>query len=199
MKRLIAALLALLTLFCCAQAQQEGSTPTPAASASPIGLAISEYTYAVMSNETLGVRFSYPSHWEHIPGRRTICFKEPVADGDIPARMAVSVKQLDARAGEDEMVSELRSFVNTIFAQYDGYEIGNLITDVSFMGKTAYSTIYRAYNGNQTVQGAAIMACVGTKIYAFHFSADANDYSAMTQVMEYLRNHVEANNADTSE
>lgn len=194
MKRLFSALLALMMLFACAQAE-EGATPTPTASANPVGLSIAEYTYAVMSNDTLGVRFSYPSHWEYIPGRRTLCFREPVEEGDIPARMAVSVKQLDDRADSDELTSQLRSLVNSIFTQYDSYEIGNLITDVGFMGKTAHSTFYRAYSGDKVVQGSVIMACVGTKLYAFHFSAEAGDYDAMEQVMEYLRTHVEANNS----
>lgn len=197
MKRFWMALLALALLLGGAQAQEDifAITPTPTAAVGSIGLSISEYTYAVLTNDTLGVRFSYPSHWIQTPGRRTISYEEPVAEGDIPARMAVSVKQLDDRADEDEMTSQLSSFVSAIFTQFDSYEIGNLITDVSFMGKTAYSTIYRGYKGDQVIQGTAIMTCVGAKIYAYHFSCDANDYDAMTTVMEYMRNHVEANNS----
>lgn len=57
--------------------------------------------------------------------------------------MAVSVKQLDDRADEDDMDSELSTFMRAVFTQYDSYEIGNLMTDTSFMEKTGYSTIYR--------------------------------------------------------
>ena len=200
MKRICTALLALLLLLGGAHAEEDIfaatiATPTPTAGVSSISLAISEYTYAVLTNDTLGVRFSYPSHWIQTPGRRTICYEEPVGEGDIPARMAVSVKQLDDRADEDEMTAQLSSFVTAIFTQFDRYEIGNLITDVPFMGKTAYSTVYRGYKGDQVIRGTAIMASVGTKIYAFHFSCDADDYDAMTTVMEYLRSHVEANNS----
>lgn len=200
MKRICTALLALLLLLGGAHAEEDIfaatiATPTPTAGVGSIGLAISEYTYAVLTNDTLGVRFSYPSHWIQTPGRRTICYEEPVGEGDIPARMAVSVKQLDDRANEDEMTAQLSSFVTAIFTQFDRYEIGNLITDVPFMGKTAYSTVYRGYKGDQVIRGTAIMASVGTKIYAFHFSCDADDYDAMTTVMEYLRSHVEANNS----
>lgn len=200
MKRICTALLALLLLLGGAHAEEDIfaatiATPTPTAGVGSIGLAISEYTYAVLTNDTLGVRFSYPSHWIQTPGRRTICYEEPVGDGDIPARMAVSVKQLDDRADGDELTRQLSSFVSAIFTQFDRYEIGNLITDVPFMGKTAYSTVYRGYKGDQVIRGTAIMASVGTKIYAFHFSCDADDYDAMTTVMEYLRSHVEANNS----
>ena len=199
MKRICTALMALLLLFGCARAEEDIfaatiTSPTPTAGVGSIGLAISEYTYAVLTNDTLGVRFSYPSHWIQTPGRRTICYEEPVGEGDIPARMAVSVKQLDDRADGDELTRQLSSFVSAIFTQFDRYEIGNLITDVPFMGKTAYSTVYRGYKGDQVIRGTAIMASVGTKIYAFHFSCDADDYDAMTTVMEYLRSHVEANN-----
>ena len=199
MKRICTALLALLLLLGGAHAEEDIfaatiATPTPTAGVGSIGLAISEYTYAVLTNDTLGVRFSYPSHWIQTPGRRTICYEEPVGEGDIPARMAVSVKQLDDRADGDELTRQLSSFVSAIFTQFDRYEIGNLITDVPFMGKTAYSTVYRGYKGDQVIRGTAIMASVGTKIYAFHFSCDADDYDAMATVMEYLRSHVEANN-----
>ena len=199
MKRICTALLALLLLLGGAHAEEDIfaatiATPTPTAGVGSISLAISEYTYAVISNDTLGVRFSYPSHWEQTPGRRTICYEEPVGDGDIPARMAVSVKQLDDRADGDELTRQLSSFVSAIFTQFDRYEIGNLITDVPFMGKTAYSTVYRGYKGDQVIRGTAIMASVGTKIYAFHFSCDADDYDDMETVMYYLRTHVEAKN-----
>ena len=198
MKRFCMALLALVMLLGGARAEEDifaATIATPTAGVGSIGLAISEYTYAVISNDTLGVRFSYPSHWVQTPGRRTICYEEPVGEGDIPARMAVSVKQLDDRADGDELTRQLSSFVSAIFTQFDRYEIGNLITDVPFMGKTAYSTVYRGYKGDQVIRGTAIMASVGTKIYAFHFSCDADDYDAMTTVMEYLRSHVEANNS----
>ena len=109
--------------------------------------------------------------------------------------MAVSVKQLDDRADGDELTRQLSSFVSAIFTQFDRYEIGNLITDVPFMGKTAYSTVYRGYKGDQVIRGTAIMASVGTKIYASHFSCAAEDYDAMAPVREYMRAHVEANNS----
>ena len=203
MKRICTALLALLLLLGGAHAEEDIfaatiATPTPTAGVGSIGLAISEYTYAVLTNDTLGVRFSYPSHWIQTPGRRTICYEEPVSEGDIPARMAVSVKQLEERADGDELTRQLSALVTAIFTQFDRYEIGNLITDVAFMGKTAYSTIYRGYKGEQMIQGMVIVASVGTKVYAYHFSCDANDYTAMEPVREYMRAHVEANNADNS-
>ena len=80
MKRFCTALMALLLLFGCARAEEDIfaatiTSPTPTAGVGSIGLSISEYTYAVISNDTLGVRFSYPSHWEQTPGRRTICYQ----------------------------------------------------------------------------------------------------------------------------
>lgn len=202
LKRICTALLALLLLLGGAVAEEDifavNISPTPTVEATPgvpsLRLGISEYTYAVWENTTLGVRFAYPSHWEQTPGRRSICYEEPVGEGEVPARMVVSVKQLDDRADEDEMTSQLSQLVYAIFSQFDSYEIGNLITDVPFMGKTAYSTIYRGYKGDDVIQGTVIMANVGTKIYAFHFSCAADDYDDMETVMYYLRTHVEAKN-----
>lgn len=203
MKRICAALLALLLLLGGAGAEEDifavNISPTPTVEATSgvpsLRLGISEYTYAILENETLGVRFAYPSHWEQTPGRRSICYEEPVAEGEVPARMVVSVKQLDDRADEDEMTGQLSQLVYAIFDQFDSYEIGNLITDVPFMNKTAYSTIYRGYKGDDIIQGSVIIANVGTKIYAFHFSCAADDYDDMETVMYYLRTHVEAKNS----
>ncbi len=203
MKRICAALLALLLLLGGAGAEEDifavNISPTPAVEATSgvpsLRLGISEYTYAILENETLGVRFAYPSHWEQTPGRRSICYEEPVGEGEVPARMVVSVKQLDDRADEDEMTGQLSQLVYAIFDQFDSYEIGNLITDVPFMNKTAYSTIYRGYKGDDIIQGTVIIANVGTKIYAFHFSCAADDYDDMETVMYYLRTHVEAKNS----
>ena len=203
MKRICAALLALLLLLGGAGAEEDifavNISPTPTVEATSgvpsLRLGISEYTYAILENETLGVRFAYPSHWEQTPGRRSICYEEPVGEGEVPARMVVSVKQLDDRADEDEMTGQLSQLVYAIFDQFDSYEIGNLITDVPFMNKTAYSTIYRGYKGDDVIQGSVIIANVGTKIYAFHFSCAADDYDDMETVMYYLRPHVEANNS----
>ena len=203
MKRICAALLALLLLLGGAGAEEDifavNISPTPTVEATSgvpsLRLGISEYTYAILENETLGVRFAYPSHWEQTPGRRSICYEEPVGEGEVPARMVVSVKQLDDRADEDEMTGQLSQLVYAIFDQFDSYEIGNLITDVPFMNKTAYSTIYRGYKGDDIIQGTVIMANVGTKIYAFHFSCAADDYDDMETVMYYLRTHVEAKNS----
>lgn len=203
MKRICAALLALLLLLGGAGAEEDifavNISPTPTVEATSgvpsLRLGISEYTYAILENETLGVRFAYPSHWEQTPGRRSICYEEPVGEGEVPARMVVSVKQLDDRADEDEMTGQLSQLVYAIFDQFDSYEIGNLITDVPFMNKTAYSTIYRGYKGDDIIQGSVIIANVGTKIYAFHFSCAADDYDDMETVMYYLRTHVEAKNS----
>ncbi len=203
MKRICAALLALLLLLGGAGAEEDifavNISPTPTVEATSgvpsLRLGISEYTYAILENETLGVRFAYPSHWEQTPGRRSICYEEPVGEGEVPARMVVSVKQLDDRADEDEMTGQLSQLVYAIFDQFDSYEIGNLITDVPFMNKTAYSTIYRGYKGDDIIQGTVIIANVGTKIYAFHFSCAADDYDDMETVMYYLRTHVEAKNS----
>ena len=203
MKRICTALLALLLLLGGAVAEEDifavNISPTPTVEATSgvpsLRLGISEYTYAILENETLGVRFAYPSHWEQTPGRRSICYEEPVGEGEVPARMVVSVKQLDDRADEDEMTGQLSQLVYAIFDQFDSYEIGNLITDVPFMNKTAYSTIYRGYKGDDIIQGTVIIANVGTKIYAFHFSCAADDYDDMETVMYYLRTHVEAKNS----
>ena len=93
------------------------------------------------------------------------------------------------------MESEIQSYVTTLMEQYESYDIGALSTEQNFMGKTGYSTVYRATKDGQSIRGFAIMACVGTKIYAYHFSCDESDYESMTIVMQHIRDNINADNA----
>ncbi|NLF27549.1 MAG: hypothetical protein GX592_06590 [Clostridiales bacterium] len=193
MKKLLLALAALIAVSpISGLGEQLIPSGTPVIAATPVP--VSEYTYKEVTSKTLGMRFLYPSHWENLPGRATVCFREPRADGGVPARMAISVKHLSKRANDDKMQSELVKYMKAIVAQYDSYEVGNLSTDTDFMGKDGYSTIYKGVKDGQTVRGYAIMACVGTKIYAFHFSAGEQDYQNMATVMQHVRDNIKAAN-----
>jgi len=193
LKKLLLALAALIAL---SPVPGRGEQPVPSGTAviAATPVPVSEYTYKEATSKTLGMRFLYPSHWENLPGRATVCFREPRADGGVPARMAISVKHLSKRANDDKMQSELVKYMKAIVAQYDSYEVGNLSTDTDFMGKDGYSTIYKGVKDGQTVRGYAIMACVGTKIYAFHFSADEQSYQDMATVMQHVRDNIKAAN-----
>ncbi len=189
LKKLFALLCALLSLWAIPSAGEEQMpSEQPAATAVPF----SEYTYAEGSSKPLAVKFLYPSHWENLPGRSTVCFREPEREGHISARMAISVKKLSKAANSDQMTTQLRDYVKAIVAQYDSYEVGTLSTETDFMGKTGYSTIYKATKDGQEIHGHTIMACVGTRIYAFHFSATQEDYAALNAAMQHIRDNIKS-------
>ena len=193
LKKLLLALAALIALSpVSGMGEQLIPSGTPVIAATPVP--VSEYTYAEAISKALGVRFLYPSPWENLPGRSTVCFREPRADGGVPARMAISVKHLSKRANDDKMQSELVKYMKAIVARYESYEVGNLSTDTDFMGKDGYSTIYKGVKDGNTVRGYVIMAGVGTKIYAFHFSVGEEDYQDMSSVMQHIRDSIKAAN-----
>ena len=88
MKRICTALMALLLLFGCARAEEDIfaatiTSPTPTAGVGSIGLAISEYTYAVISTTRWACAFPILRTGTDA-GRRTICYQEPVAEATFP-------------------------------------------------------------------------------------------------------------------
>lgn len=195
LKRILMALLALILCISTPALGEDvvsAETPTPGQRNVPI----SEYVYTTATYKGLGVRFYYPSHWEYIPGHATVCFLESVEGDNVPGRFAISVKQLSSRAKSEKMESEMKKYVLTLMEQYESYDIGALSTEQEFMGKTGYSTVYRGTKNGQSIRGFAIMACVGTKIYAYHFSCGESDYEDMTIVMEHIRDNINADNAD---
>ena len=187
MKKIFLALfLAALFFVQAAFAEDSGSTPTatPTPSLSP-----QEYTYATATSNALGLTILYPSHWENLPGRYTVCFREPVEDGDIPARFAITYKELSKKPDEDALESQLYAYLTAILIDhYDSYECSTLLTDLQFLGKTGVGCIYKGFKGEQVVRGYVVISAVGTTAYAYHFSCDENDYSSMESVMTHIMN-----------
>jgi hypothetical protein len=68
--------------------------PVPTPSPSPVPcVEIQDYQYSKISNQVLDIAFEYPSHWVNVPGNITICYVQPVNEGEAAARVAVSVKK----------------------------------------------------------------------------------------------------------
>lgn len=162
---------------------------TPEATPVPF-VPLSEYVYAEAVSSAISLRVYYPSHWTNLPGRYTICFQEPVEEGDVPARMAVTCKQLSDKPSSDRTARELGAFLSAIVNQYDSYKVGNLTEDASFMGKDAYSSVYEATQGEKVIRGYVVMTSVGSALYGFHFCCEDKDYADMTIVLNRVRDGV---------
>ena len=175
-----------------APAATEASAGVPAATEAPSG--VSAYTFARMADESFGFTLEYPTQWTNLPGRHTVCYREPVEEGDFPARVAVTRKAMAHTPSSSTLLEQFYSYAEQIRAQYDPstFEYRNLDQEASFMGQTAYSVSYLAYSGDIEVEGYMICCSIGRAIYAFHFCSSYDDFPVMASVMTRIRDSVAA-------
>lgn len=168
----------------------------PLATATPQpNTAISSYTE--IGGAGLGFRFSYPTGWQNVPGRSTVCYLQPVTDGTLyPARVSVSMKQLYHKCNMTLLEEQMVDFVKTIMSQYDEstFQVDDkLDIDTKFMGNTkTLATSYLAYDGEQEIEGYVIMTYFERYVFAFHFVCAYEDYETFGPAMRRMRDSVQA-------
>ena len=128
-------------------------------------------TYESLTNNTFKLTLDRPAGWTQIPGRYTLCFVENAAEGQIPARMALTRKQSSKDLTDTRITNELISYLKILAAQYDEFEVGELNKETSFIEQMGYSTLYTARKDGMAVRGYVIMAAVNKYLYVFHFSS----------------------------
>ena len=151
--------------------------------------------YAEVSAPGLGFRLSYPADWVNIPGRSTVCYVQPLENGTVyPARVAVTMKRMPHASSFEEARTELANYIKTLMTQYDEktFKVNfNLSKKTPFMGKTAISTTYLAYDGPQEIKGYTIITYFDRYLYVFHFLCAYEDYNAFAETMSYMRDSVQ--------
>lgn len=151
----------------------------------------SGYSYAALTDASFGFTLDYPANWRNMPGKYTACYKEQVAEGDFPARVAVTSKKMPHKPESETVVKQFQSYAQNIYKQYDPetFEFSDL-TERTFMGKKGYEITYLAYSGDIEVKG--YMCCSATEytIYVYHFCSAYDDYGDMTPVMVRIRDSV---------
>lgn len=166
------------------------TTPTPQPNT-----AISGYTE--IGGAGLGFRFSYPSGWQNVPGRSTVCYLQPVTDGTLyPARVSVTMKQLPHKCNMTLLEEQMVSLMKTIMSQYDEstFQVDEkLDTETKFMGNTkTLASSYLAYDGDQEIEGYVIMTYFERYVFAYHFVCAYEDYEAFGPAMRRMRDSVQA-------
>lgn len=174
---------------------EPASNSVPFATATPQpNTAVSGYTE--ISGTGLGFKFSYPTGWNNIPGRSTVCYVQPLENGTVyPARIAVTMKKLAHKCTSEKAQNELLEYVKLLMEQYDAstFEIAKeLDTDTKFMGNQAISTTYLAYDGKQEIQGYVILTWFEKYVFCYHFLCAYEDYAAFDSTMRYVRDSVQA-------
>lgn len=177
--------------------------PTDAPAAQPFATATPQpntavSTYSEVAASGLGFKFSYPSNWTNIPGRSTVCYVQPLENGTVyPARVAVTMKKLDHKCNaytKNEHTTELADYIKLLRAQYDEsrFEVNmTLDEETKFMGNSAISTSYLAYDGDQEIQGYVILTYFERYLFVFHFLCAYEDYAAFEPVMRHMRDSVQ--------
>lgn len=158
-------------------------------------------SYAQVSNTGLGFKFSYPSDWENIPGRSTVCYVQPMTNGTIyPARVAVSMKELPHKCNDTRLEEQMVEYVKTIMSQYDEetFEVDEkLDTSATFMGnRRTLATHYLAYDGAQEIEGYVIMTYFERYVFCYHFVCAYEDFEAFNSAMLRMRDSVSTEAAD---
>lgn len=152
--------------------------------------------YSECSGTGLGFKFRYPTGWENIPGRSTICYVQPLDNGTVyPARVAVTMKKLNHRCTDELCKNELVDYLKTLRTQFDNstFEVDpNLDLSHKFMSKAAMATSYLAYDGDQEVAGYVIMTYFERYVFVYHFSCAYEDYAAFQTAIATMRDSVAA-------
>ncbi len=170
------------------------SAPQPFATATPQpNTAISGYQEVVGTG--LGFRFSHPQGWQNIPGKSTVCFVQPLAEGTVyPARVSVTMKKIYHSGNETRLQQQMVSFVEVLQNQYDKktFEIDTeLDTETKFMGgRRSYATTYLAYDGEQEIKGYIAMTYFDKYVFCFHFQCACEDYNAFEPAIRHMRDSV---------
>ena len=147
--------------------------------------------YEQLTNKTFKLVMDRPSGWIQLPGRHTLCFEEAVAEGQTPARMALTRKTSQKELTDSRITSELIAYLKVLAAQYDSFEVGDLNKETSFIGQMGYSPQYDAKKGDKDVRGYVIMAAVKQYLYVFHFSTGDSVFANYTGVMTHLRESIQ--------
>jgi len=173
------------------------STQVPAVGISdptiaPVNVPSVDYTYNMVTDTSFGFTFAYPSEWINLPGKHTICFREQVDEGDVPARVTVTRKKLAHTPKASAVLEHFQAFTETVREQYDPetFEFGELNQNAVFMGQQAFEMTYLAYSGDVEVKGYMICCSVERNVYALHFSASYDDFAAMDSVLRRIRDSV---------
>lgn len=168
---------------------------TPEVTAEPVSNSHKSITgYSTVGNLGLEFSFSYPANWNNLPGRSTVCYVQPMAEGvKYPARVAVTMKKLPHRGTDSKVKDEFASFFKFISSQYDEETFeANLAlnTKTKFMGRKAMSTTYLAYDGEQEIKGYAICTYFERYMFVFHFLCAYEDYNDFLPAMQFMRDSV---------
>ena len=162
-------------------------TPLPTPEPSPVPVVeIADFKYQKLTNKTLDISFDYPSHWVNVPGNITICYVQPVNAGEVPARVAVSVKKISKSLDSAAVKKELEKLIDAISGSFVNFRRGSVSKKLKLVGSPAFSVVYDAELDGKAVKGVIIVAVKNARnrLVALHFYAPDDMYKDYDPVLK---------------
>ncbi len=161
-------------------------TPTPAPTKAPIA----DYAYKFNENRDLKVQFIYPSEWIKEESETTISFLEPVAEGQVGARVAVSTNERNKAPGASAMKKQMKNMMESLEGSYDSMKTEVVKQNTRILRTKGYSQFYDAEKDGVQLRGHVVMAYnKNTKrIFMVHFvapSAQIDQYNVVKDNIFY--------------
>ena len=148
------------------------------------------YQFSPFTLSSSGFYMEVPSHWERQPASKSICFVEPVNEGEVPGRVVVSSKRMET-VTENTREAQLKSFFINILGDFDTYEWTDIFTDFDFMGDTeALWVEYSATRDGLAYKGYVTICAKGNTIYVYHFRCGADNYDSLKGVNYRIRDSI---------
>lgn len=178
-----------------APAPTPSPTPEPTAEPTPEPVptvAVADYAYERITNGTLAVQFKYPSHWISNPGKTTICYTEPVNEGEVGARVAVTASKTSKTPTSKQMKNKMASFIENLGEEYQNLEKGKINGKAKLCKASGYAQSYTATVNGVEITGQVVMAYVKNKkrIYTFHFNAPTDRFEELKEVRTTIKDSV---------
>ena len=164
-------------------AEDDDKPETPVAPVTNVKIA--DYVLEEYSNESLGYNVKYPSHWttdlslaSSATGTSTLTFTEPVEDGKVPMRLALSVKPYEDKLNTKAQKKEFQDYGKVIKQNYSAFKATKPNNTLTFINRSSLSSTYRAKSGSQMMRGFFIMTNVAPhkQIVALHYSGPQGKY-----------------------
>ncbi len=150
------------------------------------------FYYDSITNATLKVKFAYPQGWTSSPSTDVITMVEPVAEGDVPARVSVtSFQYTEAKATSKKLKAHMANFLKTALDGYNEYKMEST-SSVTFVGSAGMSATYLAIQGNNYIRGIVYAGYTKAtkkkkgRVYILHFSCEEADFEGFLPLAEKL-------------
>lgn len=165
-------------------AQTPEPTPAPALTpAPPIN-----YTYTDGVNEKLEINFKYPSTWIDHSSELSVVYDEPVEDGVVPARMAITRRAAgDIVVTEEVGMDKLTAFHDSLKTNCTDFQ-SKRGKRFEFSGNAGFQFTYMGTFSGVKMKGYAAMTYSVKKnaFFLFHFSASEDRYDSFSAIGKTL-------------